>query len=135
MENLAQNHLIKAASKLESYYGVDIVEWIEIIDFYINYYHHSEFLKRELYCAVEGYKNNELGCGVDSLLKTIDDFDIEERCSSAVNSDMFDMSLLKKFISNMAVSFAFNEPERQARYAEVRKQHAHLHNENLHNEN
>lgn len=135
MENTAQKHLMKIVDKLEEFYGTDIVDIVEIIDFYINYYHHTESQKRELFSAHDAYKRNEAGADVNNLLATIQGINIEERTCTAVNSDMFDLLLLKKFISNLGVTFALNEPERQRKSAEAIKQYEHLHNVNLHNEN
>jgi len=131
MENTAQKHLMKEVDKLEDFYGTTIIDLIEIIDFYINYYHHTESQKRELFSAHDAYERNEAGAGVNNLLATIQSIDIEERTCTAVNNDMFDLLLLKKFISNLGVTFALNEPERQRKSAES----YHLHNQNLHNEN
>ncbi|WP_313029477.1 hypothetical protein [Soonwooa sp.] len=140
MTPTAQNRLNCIIKTFESNYGIDVVDLIEVIDRYINYYHNTEMVKRDLLCAYDDFDINSTSCGIENVLQTIKNHvDIEERTSAAVENDMFDLMMLKKFITELAVVFALNFPRHEETQEEFIKSNGFAldrsFNENLYNEN
>ena len=134
MTNSAQTHLLEVSEKFINFYGIEITNLVYNIDYYIRYYQETELQKRELQSAYDGYVNNEVGCGIENLLSTVlKSTDPECRSVQAVNEDMFDFSLLKKFISDLAVVSALNEPERIRVREETRAKYAFCQEDEEHN--
>lgn len=123
MENSTQKKLLEVVGELESYYGNDITELISTLDRYTNYYHHNENLKRELLSAYTGYKDKESGCGENNLLATIENcLDLEDWSAKAIQNNMHDISMIKKFIADLAVVFTLNIPEKERKNKLIRQQ-------------
>lgn len=122
MENSAQKKLLEVVGELESYFGNDITEVISTLDRYTNYYHHNENLKRELLSAYNGYKNNDPGSGEDNLLSTVEDcLDLEDWSAKAIQNNMFDIAMIKKFIADLAVVFTLNIPEKERKSNSIKQ--------------
>lgn len=123
MDYLAKEKLMKNITALEDWYGVDVTILIEVMDRYTRYYQHNENQKRELECAYNDFKEGIAGAGIDNLLLTIKDvFISDDRSVNAINEDVFDLSMLKKFIADLGVVFALNSSYRkEMRVSELQK--------------
>lgn len=108
--NTHTEKLMTAIADLESYYGTDIIAVNEVIEFYIRQYQKAENEKRELLNSIDLHKNGYLQ--TDALIKEFTDYaEVEdERDARTKDSNLFDLMLLKKLITNITIYFVRNEP-------------------------
>ncbi|WP_185269454.1 hypothetical protein [Chryseobacterium bernardetii] len=111
MTDAATLKLISAIKELEEYYGLQVTNTLSTIDDFINHYHTNESTKRDIKERIEYYENRTANNDVNGLLSYIKEecnpLDIE---SDALHSQLFEMRMIKKFISDIAVVFALNQP-------------------------
>lgn len=111
MTNAATLKLINTVKKVEQYYGLEITDLISNIDDFINHFHTNELMKRDIKERIEYFQNNKTGNTAEDILSFVKEecktYDLESEC---LNRELFAMRMLKKFISDIAVVFALNQP-------------------------
>ena len=122
MTDAATLKLINVVKELEQYYGLEVTEMVSIIDDFINHFHTNEMIKTEIKEEINYYRKSYKVSHVDNLLNDISDkcvtYDSE---AQALNHDLFALRMCKKFISDIALVFALNQPVRDRKIEEVTK--------------
>lgn len=125
MTDAATLKLINTVKALEQYYGLEITDLINNIDDFINHFHTNELMKRDIKERIDYYEKNGSYGDVNRLLSCI-----KEECrtyeldSEALDTELFSMRTLKKFISDLAVVFALNQPLRDRKINETTTQNS-----------
>ena len=111
MTDVATLKLIKAFKEFEQYYGIEVTEMISQINFFTRYYQTSENKKREILETYNNYKSNPNREEGRNLFYTLESrCEADDRAADSISADMSDLDVLQKFISDLAVVFALNEP-------------------------
>lgn len=122
MTDAATVRLIEIVSELDQYYGTSLTDTICTIDDFINHYHTSELIKKDIKERIEYFERRDSNYDVSRLISYIKEecepMDLE---SEQLNSDLFSMRMIKKFISDMAVVFALNQPVHDRKREEILK--------------
>lgn len=124
MTDAATIKLINIVKQFEECYGNEVTEIIMQVDEYINQYQTNEIRHKEIIEQIDYFQNNNVSYGVDDLLSTIKKkCEPDQREYITVSRELYDLGSLKKFISDIAVVFALNEPLYERKRNEIIKKY------------